>query len=214
MMRMSSAMFALVVAVGAVGCAGQLGTGGTDEQGAGLTSSVQQGGYFWLPASGKSGAVADSQATLLRQSTWMKHESFVTGLVPGHVFTVWWIFFNNPQSCGGGGPNGTRCSFADIGNAAVQASFEGGGGGIVDGSGDLYVENSINENDASRCVSGAPLPCNGGLHDASTADVMLITRDHGPPQDGILDQQQTTFGGGCANYPCVNLQLAAFQAGK
>jgi hypothetical protein len=122
------------------------------------------------------------------------------GLEPGSTATLWWVLFNDPAACVDG------CNAADLGNPAVLASVQLAAGHVIGGRGVANYAAYIGEGDASSCATPS-LPCNG-LLDSRAAEVHLVVRTHGQALPGLVDEQISSFNGGC-NPTCANVQASA-----
>ena len=124
------------------------------------------------------------------------------GLVPGNVYTAWWIFFNNPKACIDG------CGGDDFDNPDVQAVALWGSGQIAgaDGTADFGAFRAVGD------LTGLE-PGNGtvGLVNPFKAEIHLVVRSHGPAIPALLSQQLSKFDGGCPPNTCMNLQAAMHQ---
>lgn len=135
-----------------------------------------------------------------------------SSLSPGHVVTLWWAIFNNPAECAG-----AVCAPPDLNNPLVNGSLQLGGGQVVglNGRADFggYLEAGDNTGFYRLPMfPNMPDPA-PGVVDPKGAEIHLVIRDHGPASSdpAILQQQLTSFPGGCALFPCANVQAAIFQ---
>ena len=126
-----------------------------------------------------------------------------SGLAPGSTATLWWVFFNNPAACVDG------CDAPDLANPAVQASVQFAAGHVIGGGGTANYGAYISEGDTSGCAA-ASLSCNG-LLDARAAEVHLVVRTHGQALPGAIDEQISSFNGGCSP-TCANVQASVHLA--
>ena len=120
-----------------------------------------------------------------------------TGLTPGSAYTVWWVIFNNPYECMV--PN--RCSDADFGNPAVEASVLNASGRVAPADGDGKVEfyaflpvGYIWTNPSSgngRHLFGP------GLQNVEGAEIHFVIKCHGMWTGNV--EQISTFNGDCIN---------------
>ncbi|HEU0304411.1 MAG TPA: hypothetical protein VFR32_07515 [Gaiellaceae bacterium] len=122
-----------------------------------------------------------------------------SGLEPGSAATLWWVFFNNPAACV------DECNLPDLFVPAVQASVQFAAGHLIGGAGIANYGGYIGEGDTSGCASPT-LPCNG-LLDSQEAEVHLVVRTHGQALPGVIDEQISSFNGGC-NPTCANVQAS------
>ena len=74
-------------------------------------------------------------ATLIRTDYGLELSMSVTGLTPGHVYTVWWIIFNNPRGCEHPIPGVSLCGGADQGGKHARSATLWAAGAIADEGG-------------------------------------------------------------------------------
>jgi hypothetical protein len=135
-----------------------------------------------------------------------------SSLAPGHVVTLWWAIFNYPAAC-----VNAVCAPPDLNNPLVNGSLQLGGGEVVglNGRADFSGYLAVGDNTGFYRLPMFPnMPDPApGIVDAKGAEIHLVVRDHGPASSDpvILQQQLTSFPGGCALSPCANVQAAIFQ---
>ncbi len=141
-----------------------------------------------------NGVVAGT-STLHRNSSGITVNFKATGLTPGYAYTIWWVIWNNPENCTTPG----ACTDIDFGIAdAVQVEVMGATGHVVGNSGKGNFSAHLNENDDSSTVNPLfGLPGYGGLLDAQKAEVHLVLRSHGPAIPGMVNEQISSYEGGC-----------------
>ena len=136
-----------------------------------------------------------------------------SGLTPGHVVTLWWAIFNNPEFCAA-----SACAPSDFNNPAVNGSLQFGGGTIADAGGRVSFSGYLAVGDntgayAHPMFPNLPNPA-PGIVNAKKAQIHMALRSHGLPSmdPAILQQQLTSFPGGCAVAmpPCATVQAALF----
>ena len=134
-----------------------------------------------------------------------------SGLTPDHVVTLWWAIFNNPEFCAT-----PACAPSDLNNPAVNGSLQFGGAQVVglNGRADFGGYLAVGDNTGFHLLPQFPLMPNPapGLVNPKGATIHLVIRTHGPASADptILNQQLTSFGGGCSVNPCSNIQAALF----
>ncbi|MDX1710297.1 MAG: hypothetical protein R3316_04085 [Rhodovibrionaceae bacterium] len=138
------------------------------------------------------------EARLLRTESGLVLNIAVDGLRKGHVFTVWWIVFNNPGACSAPG-----CGADDLGDPDVNATVIWATGFATTRSGigkgrttAAHVTAVLNEGDLPPEPFGLPGD-DDGLEDATVAEIHAVIRSHGPTRKRLVNEQMTTFGGGC-----------------
>ncbi len=125
-----------------------------------------------------------------------------TGLSPGHVMTLWVMFFNNPDACVT--PGACQLIPEDLFNPATGFDFHYAGGRIVNGnrttiSGFLQV-GELSTSGAAELVAigGWPAEFVTPLTNPLGAQVILAVHSHGPAQTGeALAAQLSSYLGGC-----------------
>ncbi len=180
--------------------------------------SPTQSSVHWLSdLSDVEGATA--QLTRTRSS--VSYSFRTTGLEKGHVVTMWWVIFNNPDACENPIPAiSADCGLPDLFNPDVRASVMGGDGHLVGESGKSTHAGHLREGEIITfhpAFVGTP-----GLLDAMGAEIHLVLRTHGPAIPGMIDEMRTTFEAGCTPESsagfgdgpneCADLQAAAFPA--
>jgi hypothetical protein len=143
--------------------------------------------------------VPDAWSALVRNDDGVTATFNTSGLAPGSTATLWWVFFNNPGACVDG------CNLPDLANPAVLASVQFAAGHVIGGAGVANYGAYITEGDTSGCAAPS-LPCNG-LLDSRAAEVHLVVRTHGQALPGVIDEQISSFNGGC-NPTCANVQAS------
>jgi hypothetical protein len=158
--------------------------------------------------------LAGSEGTLTRNAEGFTAEVVVPGLMPDHVYTFWWVFYQNPEECvTQNQANGLRCGTMDlpvpatdpahvveVQSALVYGSGDTLGGQAVgaDGTFTLTREYATNTDPTLGLFPGANPPPAGywlGITDSLKAEVHLAIRDHGPEGNGglTLEDQAGSF---------------------
>lgn len=125
-----------------------------------------------------------------------------TRLSPGHVVSVWWVVFNQPQACAGG-QGGLRCGHSDLSNAAVQASVLYASGHVIGGDGTGEWGAHLRVGDTTGALFGS------GLLAPTTADIHLVVHDHGPVDPALMPAEIHSFG--ICNPTCTDVQASAHE---
>ena len=132
--------------------------------------------------------------------------SLNTTLEPGDAYTVWWVIFNNPESCEG------FCGLDDLGISEVNASaFWATGGTVIGNDGKVSFSAQLEEGEDALPTGEDQVLFGNGLNNSFDAEIHLIARTHGTLIPELEEVQTTTFDGGC-NPSCEDVQFAAFQA--
>lgn len=156
--------------------------------------------------------VPQAGGSLFRNNEGVLGTISTSGLTPGNVVTLWWAIFNNPRACAG-----STCAPLDLANPEVNASLQYGGGYLVGINGRADFSGYLGAGDNSGYFILFPTQPNPapGIVNPKVVQIHLVIRDHGPANadPAILQQQLTTFGGGCAisfPSPCSNVNAAVF----
>lgn len=179
--------------------------------------------------------VEGAQTRLLRTSDAIRTRTHTAGLPQHHVTTLWWVIFNNPEHCEHG-EGGAECGAADLfdgpgGPTGVEPSCLFGGGSIVDGNGQARFHNRLGVGETrDSCIDFFVAAVNElegqdhGLTNPEGAEVHLVVRSHGPMLPGQVQNQRSSFAGGCQEFlgagegpelvpgQCSDLQFAVFLA--
>jgi hypothetical protein len=166
---------------------------------------------------GPGTVIEGGQATLVRQPHGISFTFKAVELEPGHVHTIWFVAFNNPEACTSpmmdGATKIAECGLPDLAVAAVQATAVWGAGNVVGGSGVSTLGGRVRVGDTSGCDHR--LPCNEGLTDPEGAEIHLVLRTHKEMIPHLVSKQMHSFNRGCEvgepNVGCANIQFAAFQ---
>ncbi len=141
-------------------------------------------------ARGEVKPVTGASARLVVSQTAANLYLFTIDLVPGNVYTVWWVVVNKPAACSSkpcGGPDvlqRTDIVEADVGYAT---------GAIADRNGSAIF--------AAQLARGS-LPggwFRKGLKDPLTAEIHAVVHDHGPVIESMRDNMMRTLRGGCTD---------------
>lgn len=147
------------------------------------------------------GFAISGSSNLRRNKNTISMNYKVEDLTPGYAYTVWWVIWNNPESCST--PNACiEPDFAIADDVKVEVLYAAGN--VVGGSGKGNFSGSLKENDTSGSINESVfgLPSYGGLLDAQNAEVHLVLRSHGPAIPGEVNEQINTYPGGCSiNFP-------------
>src|SRR6516225_6970207 len=130
--------------------------------------------------------VTVGNAQLVRNNNGITCVIHTSGLVPGDVYSVWWVIPTETLIF-----NATGAIAASDGTATFAGHASTGPIGPVDGS--VVLSNGDGSFDSPR-----------------TDTIMVIVRHHGPPIPGIVNQQMGSFNTGCAPGGCKNVQAATF----
>lgn len=128
------------------------------------------------------------------------------GLVPGTVATAWIAAFNTPGGCAV--PN--ACTPTDLSNSDAHGALIYAGGRIIGADGSATFGGFRAVGDTTGIFGGT---FTAGLLFPMTAAIHLVVRTHGAASSDpvVLNQQLTTFNGGCPPNTCANIQQSLHQ---
>jgi hypothetical protein len=152
-----------------------------------------------------SGPVLSGTSSLTRNDNGISTTVHANDLVPGHAYTVWFVIFNSPEACLGGCGVDDVLANRGVPSLRFASGHVVGGGGQGNFGGHLAAGNT----GGPPCAMDANLGrCGPGLLNARTAVVHLVLRSHGAAVPELVDEQISTFGGGCQVNTCGNVQFA------
>ncbi len=138
-----------------------------------------------------------ASSTLVRNSNGATATFLSPNLTVGDVYTLWWVIFNHPENCSNG-----VCNLDDVvpfpGNVAAGVSLIYGAGHLIPTSGRGNFAAHLGVGDTRGAMFGP------GLTDPLNAEIHVVLRTHGPVIPEMLDQQLSTFAGGCEVNTCAN----------
>ncbi len=127
--------------------------------------------------------------------------SVKTTVDPG-AYTMWWLVWNDPGSCTGGG--GLQCDPAvDAPECVLFAA-----GHVVGNDGTLNYTGHRKIFDNSGAIGP---PCANGVDNPQGAAIHGIFRSHGPILPGQVNLQISTVSGGCDVNVCADVQATAHE---
>ena len=157
--------------------------------------------------------VEGTSAQLIRTDNRISITIHSKGLVPGDVYTVWWVLFNNPGACSAapdGDPSVPHCGPDDIHNAEglnlnalARISSLYTVGNIADANGEAMFSAALDVGDPLGMVHFGP-----NIEAPEDAWVRLVIRTHGPPVMERLHAQLNLFEDDCD--ACANVQSVDF----
>lgn len=137
---------------------------------------------------GKTGAVADASATLVRNANGISFRISTTGLTPGNAYTLWLVVINNPEVC-----TATPCTAPNIFNPAAESQVAFAAGHVAGASGQGTFAGSVKEGTLSGWLPDR------SFDDAMGVSVHLVINDHGPMLPEYMPGMIHTYRGGCSN---------------
>jgi len=170
--------------------------------------------------------VENAKAELTRMDHGVYMNVQTNDLAAGHVVTMWFLVFNNPEFCSGG-----ECNADDVFNLNADGSFIFNADGslpmntdawetiklsllradgvIVDSDGTAEFRGHLPIGDTSEAVAGP------GLLDAMKAEIHAVLRDHMKPKPEMLSAMLNSMNAGCSETfpgdPCFDPQIAVFK---
>ena len=155
-----------------------------------VLSPVPTGEGVWLAGPDAATSVEGSSGTASVGVNGTTVTVNATGLVPGHVVTMWVVYFNDANDCTFPDPGLSRCGFLDLifgrGGAVIGASH------VIGGSGKATLSARLNVGDGPDIISDMPI-----FDPSATPDFLAIVRSHGPKILGDLATQLSSVFGGC-----------------
>ena len=168
-------------------------------------------GWFYIDETTQVDAVTfpqeepiDGSSTIVRHHDKVGFSFTSRELIPGNVYTLWIMNFDKPRKCFE--PCG--CTLADFGNPDVNGGAVGAlTGRVADDYGQLDLQTTLEYGELPDNAGQILVP---GPIKNRRAHLLLILRDHGPASTDpdILDQQLTTWAGGCDAYSCQDVVSA------
>lgn len=128
---------------------------------------------------------------LIRDARSLRTRLTTSGLTPGNVVTLWWVVFNHPEECDGG------CGEPDLFDSDVEPACLFGGGTIVNDNGDATFVNRLRVGEERNSCIEFFGGTDHGLSNPEGAEVHFVVRSHGPRIPGKVDEQRSSFDGGC-----------------
>lgn len=144
------------------------------------------------PSQGEVRVIDGSSASLFSFEDGIAMSLQTKGLVPGHVYTLWFVVMNYPEACAAA-PG--LCKPADVlertaktGSDVIYAD-----GVVADESGLAAFNAYIPRGNSDAFWFG------NGLQKTTSAEVHLVINDHGPSRLDNLGNMLTSYRGGCSD---------------
>lgn len=178
---------------------------------AGAGTRVTESPVLEFPAEGEEPGDPVGTSHLVRTDRAVSVALISEALTPDDAYTLWWVIFNQPDGCAG------DCDEDDVldadgnldPNPAADVSVLFADGRLAVGSTGAFAAQLAEGEQPGEVLTGS------GLTNARGAEVHLVVRSHGPAVDDLLDEQLSTFAGGCeiAGGPntCADVQFAVHQ---
>ena len=130
--------------------------------------------------------VTVGNAQLIRNNNGITCIIHTSGLVPGDVYSVWWVI-------------------------PTEALIFNAAGSIAAGDGTATFAGHASTGPIGPVDNSVVLSNGDGVFDSPRTDIInVIIRHHGPPIPGLINQQMGTFNTGCGPAGCKNVQIATF----
>ena len=165
---------------------------GAQQVAAGSAATIQDGIVNWHPQSG-SGAVPGATAKFVRTDGGVNVSFQAKELIPGHVYTLWFIVANSPENCAA---HPDPCTAKDdiLGNTdGVQADVTYVNGIVAGKSGKGTLSGHVAVGELPNAWFG------NGFESARDAELHLVVNDHGPKIPNLLGNMLHTYRGGCTD---------------
>lgn len=148
----------------------------------GLVRTHRLRGEVKLVPEGSTALVTDSNGSTLSFNT--------SELVPGNVYTTWWMIINEPEKC-----ESSPCSIGDLLGRAdiVKSEIAYGTGQIADEQGRATFTATIHRGEVPGAWYG------NGYPNPRKAEVHVALHDHGPLIEELREEMLTTFRAGCTD---------------
>jgi hypothetical protein len=154
---------------------------------AGKPVGIQRTSVSWHAQSG-SGIVPGAWAKLVRNDHGAKFTFRATHLIPGHVYTAWFVIVNDPAACAT-----APCTAADVilNSEAVSSDVTYGAGHVAGNSGQASFSGHISAGALSNSWFG------NGFTNPRGAEIHLVLNDHGPMIPDLVSNMLHSYRGGC-----------------
>lgn len=153
---------------------------------------------------GSNAKVSMAHSVLLRTDKRLAFRVQTRDLEPG-AYTLWLVYFNDPEKCiGGDGVGAGKCGNKDLNPALSEArgDFVIVDGRVVGKKGHGVFTGHY------KLGSGVGMFNGFALDNTRKAEYQLVVRSHGPVIDELLHEQLTSMNGGCPPNTCANVQYA------
>jgi hypothetical protein len=130
-------------------------------------------------------------STLVRSKGQISVTFETTNLIPGHIYNLIWVIYNNPEEC-----LEDPCTFGDLYYNLATLPVAYIATGQVAASSSVTFKAVLEEGDITKQTIRADMT-SFGLRDAYKAEIQFGLRSHGPPIPSQQQLQLTTYSGGC-----------------
>jgi hypothetical protein len=152
-------------------------------------AEIEETTVNWHPQSG-TGMVPGAWAKLVRTDSGATFTLNTNQLIPGHVYTVWFVIVNDPDAC-----ETTPCTAADVilNSEGVNSDVVYGAGNIAGNSGKASFAGHISAGDLQNSWFSH------GFTNPRGAEIHLTLNDHGPMIPGLVNNMLHSYRGGCTD---------------
>lgn len=163
-------------------------------------SSKQTAAIGGLP--GPTGPITGT-ATLHRNKNGITVNFKAENLYPG-AYTIWWVIWNKPENCA----VEDECMEPDfplpgsiVNGVGVEVMYAGGHVVGNNGKGNFSARLNAGDDSPESMNTSFGFPSVGGLAVGNTfdAEVHVVLRTHGPSVPGLINEQISSYRGGCDN---------------
>jgi hypothetical protein len=148
-------------------------------------------------------------STLHRNTNGITVNFKAEGLYPG-AYTIWWVIWNNPEYCG----VENACLEPDFPDSVfppldpnpdnmvgVEVMYAGGHVVGKNGKGNFSAHLNAGDDTPESMNTSFGFTSVGGLRVGNTfdAEIHVVLRTHGPAVPGLVNEQISSYGGGCDN---------------
>ncbi len=142
---------------------------------------------------------------LVRTLDGLRGKVRTAGLTPGHVVTLWFVAFQNPDGCTG------ACDNPGEDLAPGRGALAFGGAHIVPRNGKVTIVGKLDVG-GEVVVRDTPNGPSADVFDTPIgSEVHLVIRTHGAILPDLLGEQMSSFNGGCPPNTCVSIQAGVHQ---
>jgi hypothetical protein len=132
-------------------------------------------------------------------------------LTPGHLYTLWWVIYNDPAACVEGCDLDDAAAALETGTNPANIGFHFAGRFIAASNGRADIGTRLLEDAVTGCQTVPPydalcVP----LIEAATAEATILVQDHGPATGLEPVLVGEAFAQGCKNYKRFDTVVAIY----
>lgn len=166
-----------------------------------VDESIQVADHFMIQPNSQPATIAPGATILIRDHKADVITATVTSsaLMPGHVYSIWWVVFNRPWKCA----TPYQCGSGDLSNSGVRGSVFWGGGIMANSDGYGTTQLELRPGRTKRELFGPMTEI--GLRNLRGAEIHVVLRTHGPAGEaGTVALQLGTVDDACPAAGCAN----------